>query len=339
MRAVAVLAAAVLGTVSGRAAACEIVDEDPRARVEIADESALLVWDPVTKEETFVRRSSFRSEASSFGFLVPTPTPPVLGEVDDAVFARLEELLVPDTEWVMPMYCAGGEDDDGEAPGVRVVRVAHVGGYDAAVLEVKRADALATWLEKNRFPTPPTLAGWVEPYVARGWTVTAFRFEPKGEASFHTRAVSMKFRTDEPFYPYRETPRPPTGRPRRLRVYLLSFGTFTGSVRDWSGVDRSFPGAMVWSGPVDLRWLFQGKLELSASSRHGDPALTVFEDASSPRPGAGELFFRRLPTPIVTRPAPVRRPVDLLVTPLLFFATVLALFLGVRRLTARKPAR
>ena len=54
--------------------------------VDIRDESALIIWDEVTKTEHFIRRASFETAADDFGFLVPTPTQPDLGEADDRVF-------------------------------------------------------------------------------------------------------------------------------------------------------------------------------------------------------------------------------------------------------------
>jgi hypothetical protein len=44
--------------------------------VEMATESALIVWDEKAKTEHFVRRASFQTEVPSFGFLVPRPARP-----------------------------------------------------------------------------------------------------------------------------------------------------------------------------------------------------------------------------------------------------------------------
>jgi hypothetical protein len=54
--------------------------------VRIAEEEAVIVWDPATKTEHFIRRAAFHSTARQFGFLVPTT--PRLTEVSDVMSSR-----------------------------------------------------------------------------------------------------------------------------------------------------------------------------------------------------------------------------------------------------------
>src|SRR5687767_14101894 len=68
------------------------------AEVRIAEEEALIIWDPATKTEHFIRRAAFHSTAPKFGFLVPTPTVPQLGEVSDAQFSFLAALIRPEIQ-------------------------------------------------------------------------------------------------------------------------------------------------------------------------------------------------------------------------------------------------
>src|SRR6185312_5575393 len=48
-----------------------------------ADQTVILLWDPATKTEHFIRRASFKSQGDDFGFLVPSPTRPDLDESGD----------------------------------------------------------------------------------------------------------------------------------------------------------------------------------------------------------------------------------------------------------------
>lgn len=64
--------------------------------VAIADEEAIIVWDAATKTEHFIRRAQFGSTAKRFGFLVPTPAKPELGEIDSSIFADLAWQLRPE---------------------------------------------------------------------------------------------------------------------------------------------------------------------------------------------------------------------------------------------------
>src|SRR5207237_170781 len=105
----------------------------------IAEEEALIIWDPATKTEHFIRRAAFRSTARQFGFLVPTPTKPELSEVDDSIFDTLADVIRPPVKYVAePTYkpgswcieaCLLGDaksaKDDARAP-VRVIATAHV---------------------------------------------------------------------------------------------------------------------------------------------------------------------------------------------------------------------
>ena len=68
------------------------------AEARVADEEAIILWDAAAKTETFIRRARFHSTAKEFGFLVPTPTKPELGEVDVGVFQTLADLIRPDVQ-------------------------------------------------------------------------------------------------------------------------------------------------------------------------------------------------------------------------------------------------
>src|ERR1019366_3826961 len=48
----------------------------PDDYIRIAEESAIIVWDPVKKIEHFIRRATFDTKSPDFGFLVPTPAVP-----------------------------------------------------------------------------------------------------------------------------------------------------------------------------------------------------------------------------------------------------------------------
>src|SRR6185369_1509461 len=65
------------------------------APVQIVDEDAIIVYDSAKKIQHFIRRASFRALAPNFGFLVPTPSVPILTEVEDAAFAILGQYILP----------------------------------------------------------------------------------------------------------------------------------------------------------------------------------------------------------------------------------------------------
>jgi hypothetical protein len=101
-----------------------------RQRVEIADESAIIIWDASTKTEHFIRRASFTTPADDFGFLVPTPTKPALAEASDSAFSYLERLTAPPRPSPRPSFNSHGRPIPMSAarPPVRVIETKRVAG-------------------------------------------------------------------------------------------------------------------------------------------------------------------------------------------------------------------
>ncbi len=287
--------------------------------MQIADEAAIIAWDEAGRREHFVRRASFRGGGSDFGFLVPTPTQPELGEVEDAAFARLEDAtkpeiverderrLVPTLLCAFPFYAGGRSKSAVEAAAPRSVRVldtAHVGGFDAVVLEADDAGALAKWLTEHGYAQRPELAAWLAPYVQARWKLTAFKVtgDPAARRA-ETAAVRMSFGADRPFFPYREPSDQRENLPagerqerRMLRVFFLSSGKVDGSIGPRHDAWR---GRVIWSDHVDAARV--GGLPFATSSSW----LTVFEDTASPRPGTDDLFFAPAADTTPVRPPPI----------------------------------
>jgi len=205
--------------------------------VQIADESAIIIWDASSKTQHFIRRAAFTTAARDFGFLVPTPTKPELAEAGDEAFTALQNLTAPRIiTQSAPSGGAGGGCGCGMsaskmaagvadmAPQVEVLETKRVAGYDATVLQADDAGALTTWLKDHGYASSPELTGWAEPYVKAKWKFTAFKVarddgpakagpatgkaDPTQRdavaASLSATAVRMTFHTEHPFFPYRE---------------------------------------------------------------------------------------------------------------------------------------
>lgn len=316
----AALALVVTESADGCMMIAPLINGKP-TRVEIAQESAIILWDAATKTEHFIRRSSFQSDTPNFGFLVPTPTQPELAEADNKSFPLLEKVTAPKIVLVpAPRGGAfGGGLGGGAAPGgpppVEVLELKRVAGFDAAVLEARDADALNKWLKDNGYQSSPHVARWLEPYIANKWIITAFKIATKepGAKAIHTSALRMSFKTEKPFYPYREpaTQRDPDTAPRGdrlLRVYFIGDKRVGGVV----GESGAFPGTTVWSNKMTDadRTKLLALLKVEAGVPAGPWHLTEFEDRSSPRPGTDELYFAASNNQsTVTRP-PVTRFVN-----------------------------
>lgn len=321
---------------------CAVAPPDLSARIEIADEEALIVWDAATHTEHFIRRASFHSSAPTFGFLVPTPTAPKLTEVDDALFRTLAEATAPKVEyrterpvelgsWLLDS-CMLARKGDGRIAGaaqdsVRVISTTNVAGFDATTVQADDPHALARWLGDHGFVSTEQLEQWLARYVADKWVITAFVVagaESAKAPDVATRAIDMTFTTERPFYPYREpaTTMAPTG-PRSLRVYTASSSRLAGTL-----------AGTPWTATVPFAHAIT---PAAIGAVLGTQAyLTVFRDDSSPRRGVDEVYFAQAagdvtPPPfVVTRTEPITIPLDVLL--ILGFGTLWL----VRRLRRRK---
>lgn len=301
-------------------------------RIDVVEESALIVWDPATKTQHFIRRATFNGKGRDFGFLVPTPSVPVLARVGDDVFSHLDRRTMPDTirrrerrfDWtplvLMPFLSARQKGDvvTARAP-VEVLSTQKVAGYDAAILDATDVNALSDWLTKNGYATTPDLADWLKAYIDERWIISAFKINKSARSiDAQTSAVRMSFTTERPFFPYREpaSQREGAAEPRVLRVWFVGPERVAGRLGE-----NAWPGQMYWSDTIQDFEL--GGVTIARGSR-----LTAFEDHSSPRPGTADLFFVRdddqktvLPPPYEeTRYKTVNVPLDVLLAPVVIGA-------------------
>jgi hypothetical protein len=304
--------------------------------VAIAAETAVIVWDEAAGVEHFIRRASFATQAKDFGFLVPTPERPDLGEANDEAFKALARLTEPRT--VVQKRPSGGGGCNigcasarkaGEAEAqVEVLDQKRIAGQDIAILKANDADKLGQWLQEHDYDFSPALRDWVRPYLEKKWIITASKIAREAAGSGHltSNAVRMSFKTDRPFFPYSEpadqrepaaqpkAPAAPQGGPpqppgqqrqhqaRLLRVFFIGPVKVKGVLGDGKQV---WPGKVAWSNTVAAEER-EKLLELLGLPKDAPPAtwrLTEFEDHSDPRPGTDDVFF----SPADDQ-APVERP-------------------------------
>ncbi len=199
----AALQALMLAALTRPALACAPAGP-PGSEVYVDREEALIIWDEATHTEHFIRSARFAGSARSFGFLVPTPSRPVLAEAGEGLGNALRALSAPAIVHrtrldPVPVGCTAVplgfiarhtssspgpefEAATSDAPPVRVLEEKQVSGLDTAVLEADDVNALGTWLEAHHFDFRPALRRWLAPYIARHWKITAFRYATTGDA-------------------------------------------------------------------------------------------------------------------------------------------------------------
>lgn len=273
------------------ASACAAVFR-PEAPVHIKGEEALIVWDPQRGRQHFIRKAGFEGATEDFGFLVPTPGRPMLGEADAAVFRRLFELYRrtdPAARGARGRR-AVAVGAGAARPAVTVIERRVVAGLDAAVLAANDAGALDRWLEEHRYPSGEPLREWLTPYVERGWFITAFRYAASEGGAFSSNNVRMSFDTDVPFFPYSEPRAHRRGPARPFRVSVIA--PYRVDAREGARPARIRAGYADRLPALSLEGLLRDT-DIPAQTLPRDGAwLTVFDEHRSRR-GAHDLTFVR----------------------------------------------
>jgi hypothetical protein len=291
----------------------------PGIDVGIEREKALIVWDEARHMEHFVRSADFHTTASSFGFLVPTPSRPTVGEASDKVFEALSTLTmrskVVKTRWsvapvgctMMPFAIASHRDIGVTAPPpVTVVEETRVAGMDATVLAATDSAGLSAWLGNRGFAIREDLKRWLDVYIAKKWYLVAFRYERPDLASAGTfvpdaidsQAVRISFPTDQPVYPYREPGDTHAVPGRVLNLFVVA--------------SRGMQGLMVDRGgePWAPRQWFSGGVSVPTGVAAALPGVDLPAHAWVTE--FGDPTSKRVATDIVFLPSPsraeVRRP-------------------------------
>jgi hypothetical protein len=269
-----------------------------------ADQTVILLWDPATKTQHFIRQASFKSEAADFGFLVPSPTQPVLDESGNEAFSQLRKLTEPE-KIKKPRPSRWSCSDAARAPTVKaadvqVLEQKLVAGFDAAVLEATSAEALAKWLRDHGYAFSPEVEAWAKPYVDQGWKITALKVaknpEAKGKSDLTASALRMSFQTERPLFPYREpdsqvAAKAFNAKNRLLRIYFVSDGRYEGSLTP----ETPWTGKAVWAGKLSSedRKQLLSTLRLPESTGPVNYFMTEFEDYWPYRKAPADVMFAK----------------------------------------------
>jgi hypothetical protein len=198
-------------------------------------EQVLILHDPATEQEHFIRELVFRDAKEPFGFVVPTPAQPTVAKVDKSPFTALAARFPPEPPPPpgrgLGLRGLGGGGKGGGGIGaapVTVLSEERIGNFTVFVLAATDASALKKWLDDNQLASTPSSDAWLAHYVKLGFYYAAFRYEmPSAKdatAAAKSETVRISFATPLPFYPYKEPDHPTTAarRDRVLAVWLAS---------------------------------------------------------------------------------------------------------------------
>jgi hypothetical protein len=260
--------------------------------VRFADQRNIIVWDPETKMQHFVRIAGFVSEAKDMGFVAPTPSVPELAEVEErsfevesAVFKKYAKAQ-RDASLVPSIGCSAGELAPASAVegAVEILQDQDVGGYRAVTLRARDSKGFRKWLDEHKFITTPSMDQWIKFYMDKDWVFTAFLVKGNGETA-ETSPVRMSFKTEKPYSPYYVPSDNHPKQPANLSVAFYAPGQYD-SIGTKAGRREV--------APVTEEHAEELKRTLGLKTLPKDLALVRSVYFEFPRPSAtDDLFFER----------------------------------------------
>lgn len=199
--------------------------QDARLSIE-ADSRSLLVYNADTDLERYVLQPAFTGNVSDFGYVVPTPSLPVLDARDEAVFRELMDITDPQPSGSSLFPTIGGSP----APdGVTVVDRTTVGDFDATVLQANASTGLLQWLRRHDYhisnASRQNLAYYADSggYYFTALRINASRFTCDDTCGGRLTPIELRFRTGTPYVPLRILRRNHTNvSMQRFQLYTLS---------------------------------------------------------------------------------------------------------------------
>lgn len=264
--------------------ACVSIKEE---LVTFLGQANVIVWDPDSQTEHFIRNARFSSKVDDFGFIAPSPSLPELVEVDEAVFATLAELEPPHD---VDSGAAGYDDEQKGADAPTVLQTKDVAGYRATTLKATDSAGLAKWMRENGYATTPAIEEWTKFYIRKNWLLTAFKVL-KEDGRAETGTIRMTFKTDRPFNPYLV---PSDNIPLRHEVNdgLILFFIGPGV---YSTTQFKFDRKLNWSVPIppDTATKVAGQLKIASLPKSS--TVACFRDLNFPISLAtDDLFFTKV---------------------------------------------
>ena len=272
----------------------------------------IIIWDPETKTEHFIRDAKFDGNVENLGFIAPTPTEPDLGAVKGAAFDVLDA-LDPRPRGRGGFGGGFGGGGGGFVGGgevkVQVIAEKDIEGYHATVLKATDASALMTWLKVNAYKVTESQQDWLDFYVKKEWYFTAFKVSKDNQVAtrratdpLRTGAVRISFKTDEPFNPHYV---PLDNIPKsyrssdQLSLLFVAPGRYDATI----GHAAEWESTKLWATalPIKERSLLAQHIGEDVKSIPQNSTVTCYVDTKFPRNVWDDLYFSRIPEKPATK--------------------------------------
>jgi hypothetical protein len=293
-------AALVLTQRAPTAAACATFGRliDTGRTPSLSLERVLIVHDPVTQLQHFIREVVFRGDAEVFGFVVPTPSLPEVFAVEHSPFVDLEGAF----PYVARPPQPRARTRSAGSGSVEVLEQKAVGSFTAFVLRASDPAALAQWLRDNQLQSTQENDAWLRGYVARDFYYVALRHERRpgtGRArALKAETMRISFRTPVAYYPYREPQMAASGgsEPRALALWLAAAEPLVPVAWEARGAEAGWVRPLregLRASAVESSWLRGqlGSAERSLIAPDRRWSVQTFEDQKRSRAGFGDVVY------------------------------------------------
>lgn len=296
--------------------------------VVFGDQTNIVIWDEAHHTEHFIRNAKFKSGATDFGFIAPTPGKPELHKASNRAFFTLAA-LAPVVQYKMFGGAAGAGAPMPSSVQVQVIQEADVSGYHATTLLCPDAHAINDWMNSHGYVSTPEVEKWAKRYCSRGWYLTAFKVIDKKKLIASTGTIRMSFKAEKPYNPfYVPATNIPINGGGTLRVYFVSVGNYDAHIGQ--GETWQVPQ---WTSPIPEATgaLLAKQVELPFYAVPDNSQVETFVDNNFPRPAAEDIYFTKRkvaafakkPTSTPSRPLPASAAIPVVAS--------LGLFAAVRR--------
>jgi len=195
-----------------------------------ADQRAIIIKNGNEISMTF--STAYSGEGEEFGWIIPTPVPPAIDDVNEAgengetAFRILDGYSAP--IFFIPQRKSG---EVLERSVVTVYGRATLEHYEVSVLGAAGSPALLTWFRNNGYKVDATSQKLLDSYIEENWAFVAVKLRPAEERHYENEflpPLTIRYHHDRLIFPVRISAAS-TARSAKITLYVIAESTIRAS--------------------------------------------------------------------------------------------------------------
>jgi ankyrin repeat protein len=195
-----------------------------------ADQRAIIIKNGNEISMTF--STAYSGEGEEFGWIIPTPVPPAIDDVNEAgengetAFRILDGYSAP--VFFIPQRKSG---EVLERSVVTVYGRATLEHYEVSVLGAAGSPALLTWFRNNGYKVDATSQKLLDSYIEENWAFVAVKLRPAEERHYENEflpPLTIRYHHDRLIFPVRISAAS-TARSAKITLYVIAESTIRAS--------------------------------------------------------------------------------------------------------------